>query len=551
MLSFSTSSSRKVNDSRKVKQKKMNDEKKPRKKMKLWKKIVLVILAILLLLGIGAFIFIRSMFRQQQIQTAAASDNTIVEVNTGSLRGSLEDGIYQYLGVPYAEARERFVPAEPVPSWDGVRDATSAGAISPQSAMLGMSGSQEGTDNNCQNLNIWTPGINDGEKRAVMVWLHGGGFSSGSANSEQYDGTDLSQSGDVVVVSVNHRLGAAGFLDLSAFGEKYQYSGNVGVDDMVKALEWIHENIEAFGGDPENITLFGQSGGGAKILALMTSPYAEGLFERGIIQSGATETMGVTFSSQEAGTALTARILDNLGLTETNIEDIQDISMADIESASTEALQETAAEFQIPAPLSSGYAMEWGPIVDGDYIPTNPVTEDSFAENGKEIELLIGSNLNEWTTMMGGNQGEITEEVIQAYESAYPNENSEEANVVDTLIRLPMLKIMSHKADQEGADVYAYVFTWNGGGRGAYHGAEIPFVFNHEQGDADLEKFASQVSQAWVNFAKTGIPSADGLPEWEPYTRERGATMILDTESTLVYGHDRELMQLLRPDYIY
>ena len=270
-------------------------------------------------------------------------------------------------------------------------DATKTGPISPQSGMLGMSdGNQEGTDNNCQNLNIWTPGIADGEKRAVMVWLHGGGFSTGSANEEGYNGVNLSKSGDVVVVSVNHRLGVSGFLDLSAYGEQYQYSANAGLTDIVKALEWIQENIEAFGGDPENVTLFGQSGGGAKVLSMMTTPYAKGLFHRGIVQSGATETMGVTFTSQEASTKLTERILSRLGIATDNIEEIQNVDMKELEDAASGALQETAEEFRIPAPLSAGYAMEWGPVVDGDYMPTNPVTEDSFAENGKDIELQIG-----------------------------------------------------------------------------------------------------------------------------------------------------------------
>lgn len=281
-----------------------------------------------------------------------------------------------------------------------------------------------------------------------MVWLHGGGFSIGSANEADYNGEDLSRSGDVVVVSVNHRLGVSGFLDLSAYGEKYKYSANIGLTDIVSALQWIQDNIESFGGDPDNVTLFGQSGGGAKVLAMMTTPYAKGLFRRGIVQSGATETMGVTFTGQEASASLSERILEQLGITADNIEDIQSVPLEDIEKASGEALQETAEEYQIPAPLTDGYAMEWGPVIDGDYMPTNPVTEDSFAEEGRGIDLLIGSNLNEWTMLMGGDQGELTEEETAAFAEAYPGEDVGKANKVDTLIRLPMLKIMSHKAAQ-------------------------------------------------------------------------------------------------------
>lgn len=525
---------------------------KQKKHWKLWQKIVLAIVIVIAVIIIAGLVILHRLFSQPAIKEAVASDQTIVETDKGEVKGSLEEDIYQYLGIPYATARERFTLAEEVSPWEGTLDATKVGPMSPQSGMLGMSaGNQDGTDNNCQNLNIWTPGIQDGKKRAVMVWLHGGGFSTGSANQEGYNGENLSRLGDVVVVSVNHRLGTAGFLDLSAYGDKYKYSANAGLDDIVKALEWIQKNIENFGGDPDNVTVFGQSGGGAKVLALMTTPKAKGLFHRGIVESGATETMGVTFSTQEESTYLTEKILEKLQISSDNLEKLQEMAWSEIEAATQEALQETADQFKIPAPLSSGYAMEWGPVVDGEYLPSNPVTEDSFAENGKDVELLIGSNLNEWTGLMGGNQGKLTEEEQKAFESAYPDQDASKANMVDTLIRLPMLKIMSHKADQNGAKVYAYVFTWSDSRQGAYHGAEIPFVFHNVSGDAATQKFADQVSEAWVNFAKTGVPSAEGLPEWEAYDREKGATMLLDKTSSLVHGHDRELMKLLAPDYVY
>ena len=364
----------------------------------------------------------------------------------------------------------------------------------------------------------------------------------GSANDELYDGKNLSRGGDVVVVGVNHRLNLFGHLDLSAYGEKYKDSANVGLSDIVAALQWIQENIEQFGGDPDNVTVFGQSGGGAKVLALMTTPYAQGLFHKGIVQSGATETMGVTFTSKEASAKLTERILSNLGITADNIEEIQTVSANSLMDASVQALQDTAEEFQIPASLSEGYAMEWGPVIDGDYMPTNPVTEDSFAAAGQDIPLLIGSNLNEWTHFMGGPQSNMTNAAVEAFAQAYPNMEPSEAPYVDTFIRLPMLKIMSHKADQGGAPVFAYVLAIGN----AYHGAEIPYVF------ANIDQsLAEQISQAWVSFARTGTPGADTLPQWEPYNRENGATMILENQSELVYGHDKQLMALLAPDYDY
>jgi para-nitrobenzyl esterase len=489
-------------------------------------------------------------------QTSSATKQTpgIVKTTAGFVQGTDNDGIYTYLGVPYAQATERFVPAGEVEPWDSIRMADTYGAMSPQGAILGMgiNDDETGTDNNCQNLNIWTPGLGDGQKRPVMVWLHGGGFSMGTANNPMNDGKNLSQSGNVVVVSVNHRLNVFGHLDLSAYGEKYKYSANVGITDIVAALQWIHDNIEAFGGDPANVTIFGQSGGGAKVLSLMTSPYAEGLFQKGIVQSGATDTMGVTFSTKEASETLTKHILENLGITPDSIEELQNVSTHDLQAASTKALQDTANEYKVPAAFTDDYAMEWGPVIDGDYLPTNPVTENGFADAGRDIPLLIGSNLNEWTIFVPTSaHTNMTREERNAYAQAYPNKDESGAQNVDTLIRLPMLKIMSHKADQGGAPVYAYVFTWEDPRGGSSHGAEIPFVFNNVSGDTDTLNLAKAISQAWINFARNGIPGADGLPDWEPYTREDGATMLLDIQSVLVYHHDTELMRLLEPGYVY
>lgn len=486
----------------------------------------------------------------QSQKESTAETNRIVQTVAGQVQGTDQNGILRYLGVPYAQAKERFVPAEDVAPWEGIYKADSYGYISPQGMISGIDGEsdQTGTDNNCQNLNIWTPGVNDGEKRPVMVWLHGGGFSTGSANEEGYDGEALSRSGDVVVVSVNHRLNVFGHLDLSAYDEKYQYSANVGITDIVASLEWIQENIEAFGGNPENITVFGQSGGGAKVLALMTSPYAEGLFDKGIVQSGATETMGVRFNSQESSTKLAENILGILGISADNIEEIQNVPMEELQAAATEALQQTGKELQIPAALGDAYSMDWEPVVDGKFLPTNPVTEESFAEAGTDIPLLIGSNLNEWSGFFPSTPIEQTEELTSELRMAYPNKPDLTVDMVDTTtIRLPLLKIMSHKADQNGAPIYAYVFTYGN----SFHGAEIPYVFNHANGSEEETALARQISQVWIHFAKTGTPSADGLPLWEPYTRENGATMILDTESQIVYHHDWKLMSLLAPDYVY
>ena len=523
-------------------------DKKP-KEHKILKRVLIAIgvaMLILIVAGVGAFLYFRSMFSGPTVEIGEATDDAVVQTDAGPIRGYVTDGIYTYHGSPYAEAKERFMPAEPVEPWTEVRDMTEYGNMSYQAAIQGGAalGNDNG-DNNCQNLNLWTPGLGDGGKRPILVWLHGGGFSSGSANDAQYDGTELSKYGDVVVVGVNHRLNVYGHLDLSAYDEKYQYSANVGVMDIVMALQWLQRNAEAFGGDPDNITVFGQSGGGAKVLSLMTSPYAKGTFSKGIVQSGATETLGVEFTSQEASTALTKHLLENLGISENEIDKLQTVSNQDLQRAATAALQTTADEFQIPAQLGSGYTMEWEPVVDGDYIPSAPVLDSGFADAGFDVPLLIGSNLNEWSFM--GGSGQVTEEVKSAYMEAYPNEDPDGAGSVDTLLRLPLLKIMSHKADQGGAPVYAYLFTVQTPPMGAFHGSEIPFIFRHgnDNGINDL------MSSIWVSFARDGVPAAEGLETWEPYDREGKATMILDHDSYLARGHDEKLLELLAPGYEY
>ena len=367
----------------------------------------------------------------EEYNSVKAGGNTaVVDTDSGTVQGYVKDGTYTYHGIPYTETDERFVPAHKVSSWNGTKTAYSYGAIAPQSGGNNL----PAMDENCQNLNIWTQGINDSKKRPVMVWLHGGGFSTGSSiESPAYDGENLSKKGDVVVVSINHRLNSLGHLDLSAYGDKYKFSANVGITDIIDALEWIKENISAFGGDPENVTVFGESGGGAKVLALMTSPYAKGLFQK-----------------------------------------------------------------------------------------------EKYGDKGQAV--------------------------LDAFKKAYPNESETSALYVDnTLIRLPILKLTAHKADQNGAPVYSYVFTFGT----SYHTAEIPFVFNNidkvtVSGDrADAEKLSDLMSSAWINFARSGNPNGDGIPTWEPYTREKGAAMIFDNESYQTENHDKELMKLLAPDYDY
>lgn len=492
-------------------------------------------------------IYDQSSYNPHENDAVVANDASIVSVESGRIRGSVHDGTYQYLGVPYAEATERFVKAGPVQPWDGVLDTTTYGPESPQ-YLFGTTQpvTDVATDNNCQNLNIWTTSLDKTAKKPVMVWLHGGGFSSGSANEAQYDGENLSKTGDVVVVSINHRLNALGHLDLSDYGEKYKDSANVGGMDIVDALQWIQRNISKFGGDPDNVTLFGQSGGGAKVLEMMSAPSAKGLFEKGIVQSGATETMGVHFQTPEISKELTQETLKNLQITPDNIEELQKLPIETIWHASDKALQTLADKYKIPNTMGAGYAMFWEPVSGTDFLPTDPVTKDGFAESGKDVPLMIGSNLTEWATIFpSAVHSDMTKKQKKLYAKAYPNEDPKDAEDVDTIIRLPMLEIMTHKADQNGAPVYAYMFTKQIGNAGVYHTAEIPYVFHNLKTPSQLE---DQMTELWTSFARTGVPSAAGIPQWQPFTRQNGNTMILDDQSKLVQHHDEKLMRSLAPN---
>lgn len=513
---------------------------------------------------------------------------TTVRLTNGKAQGVYEDSIYSFKGVPYAKA-DRFMPPEQPDVWDTVRIFDTYGNICPQGPV------SHGNDfitmrdiasagEDCLNLNIWTPGINDGKKRPVMVWLHGGGFQTGSAIEQLvYDGTNLSRKGDIVVVSVNHRLNMLGFLDLSAYGDKYRYSGNVGTMDMVAALKWIQENITAFGGDPDNVTLFGQSGGGAKILVLMTTTAARGLFHKSIIQSGAVEACGMTNVTQKTAQRVAELMLDSLGITPQDIDRLQTVPYKKLMEAGDKALAQTARE-EGSIDSWGNPGLLWTPVVDGDYLPFQPVV-DSIASQAKDIPLLIGSCMTEWTTMpllatpdkyehenmhtwsedetikrLQARFGEQTDSIIAAFKAAYPDRPVSEALYIDTMLRLPALKTARLKADQHGAPVYNYLFAWDtpihGGFAMTYHCSEIPFVFNNiglspaaSAGGTRAQELEDRISKAWINFAYSGNPNHEGLPEWPAFTREDGYTMLFDDTCEVRKNFDYKLLSLLRPGY--
>ena len=505
----------------------------------------------------------------------ASASVAVVNTEAGQLQGFIKNGIYTYRGVPYAQA-ERFMMPEKVEPWEGVRAALTYGEICPIPPMTAVANDELFNphrylpqNENCQFLNIWTPGIQDGKKRPVMVWLHGGGWTNGSSiEGASYDGENLSKKGDVVVVSLNHRLNILGYLDLSAYGEKYKYSGNVGVADMVAALEWIQANIEEFGGDPGNVTIFGQSGGGSKVRILMGIPAAKELVHKGIVQSGATSSPVI---DQQLARRVAELTLENLGLTADQVDQLQTLPYLELLDAGTKAFEQAAAE-------NPPVRARWNPMVDGDYIPVDPAGTE-FAPQAKDIPMMIGTVLNESNTVIRNNpavlqadsknawsaeyaKGKLVEKygdkanaVAEAFLKAYPNKTLADAYFVDTSGRPGTIKNAQMKAAQNGAPVYAYVFTYESpvmdGVGMSWHCSEIPYAFNNVDvaitatggGDA-AHAMEHVVSQAWINFARYGNPNHAGLPDWPAYTSENGATMILDNTSFVGYHHDDELMAL-------
>lgn len=331
----------------------------------------------------------------------ASQSKTTVETNKGSLVGALDDGIYSYLGVPYAEA-ERFMPAKEIEPWKGVRPAVTYGENCFIPQMKEVAGDELFNPHRympmseaCQFLNVWTPAIKDGKKRPIMVWIHGGGFTNGSGiELTSYDGHNLSKEGDVVVVTLNHRLNVLGFLDLSAYGDKYKQSGNASVTDLVAALKWVHDNAEAFGGDPRNVTIFGQSGGGYKVRALMGTPAAKGLFQKAIVQSG-SRTDSVT--DQKSSRKVAELTLKNLGLKKNEVDKLAKVNYYDLLAASDKALKDAAA--------AGAKDARYAPVEDGSYIPENPVGT-RWVDQASDIPLMVGNTLNEFETVINHKSAE-------------------------------------------------------------------------------------------------------------------------------------------------
>ena len=516
--------------------------------------------------------------------TISAADNApVVDTSAGKVRGYLRKNIYIFKGIPYADTTagsNRFMPPQKVKPWAGIRSSMQFGEVCPQPARAGWRNDEEAwmfswndgiPGEDCLRVNLWTPGIHDGGKRPVMVWLHGGGFTAGSGQELlSYDGENLSRRGNVVVVSLNHRLNVFGYLNLSKYGGKYQDSVNVGMLDIVAALVWVRDNISAFGGDPNLVTIFGQSGGGGKVNALMAMPAAKGLFHRAIVESGSL----AKGTPQDQSEALAEALLKQLGLDAKSVDKLQDIPIAQLEAASVAATTRPRPASGIIDFRRVGGQLGWAPVVDGKTLPRHPFDPDAPGQSA-DIPLLVGTTLNEFITATNHPEfmkmtedelhsrvqsafGDKAASVIEVAKATYPNAIPFQLwSIIGTSsVRGSAMTQAKLKSAQRSAPAYLYQFTWQtpilDGRPMAFHCSEIAFVFDNTDrcenmtgGGSAARTLASKVSEAWIQFAKKGDPNHAGLPRWNPYSEATNATMIFDETCELQNNHDRKLQEMM------
>jgi len=491
----------------------------------------------------------------------------VVETASGRVRGTTIEGVAAFKAIPYGaptSGANRFMPPRKPAPRAGVRDALAYAGRAPQAGlrpatrpeMADFSGAPDTSPDSedCLTLHVWSPGVGTAAKRPVMVWLHGGAFSYGSANSERLRGSRLARRGDVVVVTVNHRLNIFGHLDLSAIASpEFALSGNVGTLDMIAALEWVRDNIAQFGGDPGNVTIFGESGGGGKVSTLMAMPSARGLFHKAIIQSGAA----IRLRTRERAVQLTECVLTTLGLTARQIDRLQSLPVPQL-LAAIEPAQKALGPSALP--LFDRYP--FGPVVDGDIVPRHPFEPDAPAISA-DIPLLIGDMKDEtasflapddrvWNRVLTEDEmrtriaaiaGPHTDRVIETYRGLYPGVNPAErliATLTDCNFRIRSLALAQRKAAQSEAPVWMYSFEWEtpvlGGKLKAPHAMDVPFTFdtidltNATDRSPTAHALAATMSSVWAAFARSGVPDHPAIPHWPSYTQADRATLILDAQ---------------------
>lgn len=505
----------------------------------------------------------------------ASRDHAVLETAAGRVRGYSRNGIYTFKGIPYAGptgGANRFMPPAPVKPWSGVRSSMHYGEVSPQPPRAGWKNDEEAfmfdwddgvQGEDCLRVNVWSSGIHAGAKRPVLVWLHGGGYVAGSGQElRAYDGESLARRGEVVVVSLNHRLGALGYFDLAHVGgEAFRSSGNLGTLDTLAALEWVRDNIAGFGGDPGRVTIWGQSGGGGKVAALMAMPAARGLFHRAIIESGSI----LRVRTPESAARLTEEVLQELELDGTRLTELQYLPYARLVDAGEKVLARQPRG--LPDFRGAAERLGWGPVLDGTIIPQQPFDPAAPAVSAS-VPMIVGTNLNEFVTNINHPDGEgMSEEEMLARVRAVYGARAEQvaavfrertpqakpfdiwSRIAAAPVRAAAIEQCKRKAAQNAAPAYLYWFTWQtpvlDGRPRAFHCAELPFVFNNAErcetmtgGGGRAVALAHRMSDAWVRFARTGDPNGPDFPHWAPFNARRATTMIFDDRCEALDGPD-------------
>ena len=497
----------------------------------------------------------------------------IVQTVYGKLRGFESDGIYGFFGIKYARAK-RFCQPERPKAWKGVRDALAFGHVCPilstpiPTDEIRVPHRFWPSDENCLNLNVWTPSLDRGAKKPVMVWFHGGGFFAGSAIEQvAYDGDSLAKCEDMVVVTVNHRLNVFGYLDMSAYGEKYHNSVNAGIADLQAALVWVHENILEFGGDPDNVTIFGQSGGGWKVTCIGQTPSAAGLFHKAILMSGISEWDETPNPAQLTSAEVAALLMKRFGFADDEAEKLEAVPTHDLICAVNEITAEAARE---------GRFVNWRPQGNDWYL--GAPSEAGFTDYYKTVPTMAGTVFNEMNgALMDIEKGALTDEegakmvldrfgkedgerLLAAFRKAFPEMNPVYSLECDTFFHRGTTRYLEEKAKVSSAPAYSYLFNvlfdYNNG-QAAWHCADIPFVFHNtarvpvtQLGDGtDTKRLERQISHAFANFARTGDPNIEELPEWKPVEYGNVPTMVFTKECFVKQDYEREFLPVLYDVY--
>ena len=489
-----------------------------------------------------------------------------VETTSGKIRGTMRNGVHTFRSVPYGAttaAPYRFMrPRKPEP-WTGVKDVFMTGHVAQQLRPLSspMAGAGDRANalggDDCLTVNVFTPGLHDGKKRPVMFWIHGGGYTVGSGLGLEYDGNNLAAKHDVVVVCVNHRLNVFGYLYLGNKDERYADAGMVGMLDIVLALEWVRDNIANFGGDPGNVTIFGQSGGGGKTTTLQAMPPAKGLFHRAIVESGSM----LRATTPDEAERTTTNVLKKLNVSADNLDKLQEFKPDEILIASLSAG---------PSDIRRA-TYRFGPVVDGRSLQRHPFDPDAPSVSA-DVPLLINTVETEgayftedsFLNMDDAHMRDAlskrfagsTDKVIETFRGLHPNAEPSELYFIITSFPMAAIQQAELKSAAGKAPVYLSRFTWRtpieDGRRYSPHGVEMPFVFNNVWLCPEmvgtlptLQPLADKVSAAWSNFARNGKPSAPGMPEWPAFDSKRRATMLINNEPKVEDDPGREGRELL------